>query len=229
MSRYIGKNSEEAVKYAIRQIVHAAQEGIKTRGKFTLALSGGSTPRAIYKRLTKSSLDWKKAFIFFSDERCVPPTSDESNYKMALDSGIGSLGIPESQIFRIKGEIDPTLAATEYQSLIETHVPNATFDLIMLGMGDDGHTASLFPETTALTETSRLVVANFVPKLNTDRITFTYPLINKAHHINAYILGASKAPMVKEIFSNKECYPIQKIDFKKTIFILDEDSASMLK
>lgn len=220
------------IEIAVQLLLQAARAGIAKRDKFTLALSGGSTPKVIYKELAekhKESIDWKKAFIFFSDERCVPPTSDESNYKSAMENGIGSLGIPEEQIFRVKGENDPKEAAQEYEELIKKHVAQERFDLIMLGMGDDGHTASLFPGTEALNETKRLVVANFVPKLDTWRVTFTFPLIDRAHNVNVYILGASKAPMVKEIFSQEIKYPIQNLDLQKTVFILDEGSQSMLK
>lgn len=230
---YIG---DDAIHFAVEQLIEAGRAAIAERGWFILALSGGSTPKAIYQELAarhQQSLNWRKVRIFFSDERCVPPTSNESNYKMAMENGIASLGIPENQIYRMKGEMDPPGAAREYQDWVVKHVPDQKFDLILLGMGEDGHTASLFPDTSALQNTEDLVVSNFVPKLNVHRLTFTYRLINQAIRICIPILGESKAPMVKEIFSGEKHekmkrYPIQGVDFTKTLFILNPQSASLI-
>jgi 6-phosphogluconolactonase len=230
-SVYIGETSEQAVKFAANELIQLGQQAIDKKGLYTLALSGGSTPKAIYKELSKNhqkSLDWSKVLIFFSDERCVPPSSEESNYKMALESGIGSLGIPPSQIFRIVGEEDPKNSALAYENLIKQHVPGQLFDLIMLGLGNDGHTASLFPNTEGLKNNKDLVISNWVPSLNASRITFTFKLINQARHIHVHILGSSKASIVREIFSEEKKYPIQRLDYAKTLFILDDASTVFL-
>lgn len=228
---YIGKSTEETVQQAVKRLILIGKKAIADRGIFTLALSGGTTPKSIYKELCKNhrhSLDWSKVWIFFSDERCVPPTNEESNYKMAMENGIGSLNIPDSQIFRMKGEIDPKESAADYQKLIYFYVPDLAFDLVMLGMGEDGHTASLFPKTEALNNETDLVTSNWIPELNTNRLTFTFKLINQANEIDVYVLGKSKAAVVKEIFLEEKKYPIQQLDFCKTHFFLDDASAHLL-
>lgn len=169
--------------------VQTAVIAIASRGKFTVALSGGSTPRNLHQLLTRepflSQVDWSKVYVYWGDERTVPPDAAESNYKMARETLLEHVPIPEVQVHRMRGEIDPEAAATEYGRLIKAHFdpPDTRFDLIFLGMGDDGHTASLFPHTAALNEVEHRCVANFVPKLDTWRITLTAPVINSAANV----------------------------------------------
>ena len=219
----------------MEDLIECAKEAIAERGTFTIACSGGTTPKQIFKLLAtpanKKEVDWEKVHVFFSDERCVLPTSDESNYKSAMDSGISALGIPPKQIYRILGEIQPEESAEQYEKCILEHVDQQRFDVVMAGMGLDGHTVSLFPETKALEEREKLVVANYVPQKECWRITFTFPLIHKARNIRVYILGKSKQEMVNEIFTNKNAdVPITKLANENSppLFILDGEAAEKL-
>ena len=174
-------------------------------GRFTIALSGGSTPRALYELLASPDqagrVSWERWHVFWGDERLVPPDDPMSNYRMAKEALLGRVPIPAEQLHRIRGEADPELAASEYEELMrETFDPGVpAFDLILLGLGDDGHTASLFPGTEALNERRRLVAANRVPQLDTTRITFTLPLINAARHIVFIVAGGSKAAALRSV------------------------------
>lgn len=204
--------------------VAAANSAIASTGRFTVALSGGSTPKALFALLAdpnqpyRNQLSWDRLYIFWGDERHVPPDDPNSNYLMAYTNLLSKVPIPEANIHRIQAENgDSTAAAADYQSDIQTffHAAPGTFpafDLILLGMGPDGHTASLFPNTTALTETTKLVTSTWVEKLHTDRITFTYPLINAAKAVLFLVTGADKAPVVKTILtSDAPQYPASNI------------------
>ena len=171
-------------------IAGLAAESIAARGRFTIALSGGSTPRPIYARLAAADhaerIDWGKVHVFFSDERCVPPDDAASNYRMAREALLDHVPLPSANVHRMRGEEDPALAALAYeqdlQRLFRTSAAPA-FDLICLGMGDDGHTASLFPGTAALRERERWVVAQYVAVARAWRVTLTAALINAARHV----------------------------------------------
>jgi len=232
---FIGESTEDAIDFACTHWIAKAISAIKNDGAFFVALSGGSTPKKLLQKLSSepfaSQVDWSKIYFFFSDERCVPPTNDQSNYKMAMDSGLSKLPIPKEHIFRLKGEIVPQQAAAEYELAIHDVVTLNTFHLVMLGMGDDGHTASLFPGTEALDVKDKLVAANFVPKVDMWRLTFTYPLINRAKEIAIYVLGDGKNEMVSNVFSpGGDQYPISKIGTPehKALWILDNKSAQTL-
>lgn len=226
-------SQDETILFAARHFVEIGKKMIETKGSFFVALSGGSTPKAIFEALKdphlNQEIDWSKTFLFWSDERAVPPTSSESNYKMAMDAVFAILPIPKENIFRMKAESHIEEAALEYEEIIRQKIKDASFDLIMLGMGEDGHTASLFPETEALDCQDRLVVANYVSKLNAWRMTFTFECINRAKNIFIYVLGKSKSKIVfKALQNNNEfCFPIQKVGNTKNIatWILDEDAA----
>lgn len=183
-----------------------AEKRIAEEQRFSVALSGGSTPKALYRLLTqppyRDSIDWRRVHVFWSDERSVPPDAAESNYRMARETLLTHVPIPVDQIHRIQGEVDPEEAATRYeQALIEFFglLPGEApeFDLILLGIGADGHTASLFPATEALEEDDRLVVANPVDKLETVRITFTVPVLTEAANVMVLAAGADKAAAVQ--------------------------------
>ncbi|MDB2614437.1 6-phosphogluconolactonase, partial [Chlamydiales bacterium] len=232
---YIGHDTKESILFAVDHLIDQAEEAISKRSGFYLALSGGSTPKAIFHTLAthprKQSVDWSKVYLFWSDERCVPPTDSQSNYKMAIDFGINTLNIPESNIYRMKGELDPKEAASDYEKTIKEVVPHATFDLIMLGMGDDGHTASLFPDSEALHIKDHLVAANWVEKVSMWRLTFTFPLINQARETNLYVLGSLKKERVAKVFSSPESdNPVAQIGTEEhpALWILDQESANNL-
>lgn len=167
---------------------------------FTIALAGGSTPKPVYERLASAdsagSIDWSRVHVFFSDERCVPPDDTQSNYRMAREAVLSRVPIPERNIHRIRGEEPPELAAAEAERSLRALFADAvvpSLDLVLLGLGDDGHTASLFPGTAALRETSRLVVPQYVDKLRCWRVTFTPPLLNAARKVAFIVEGAGKA------------------------------------
>jgi 6-phosphogluconolactonase len=187
-------------------VVDRATEAIAKRGRFVIALSGGSTPRPIYARLSSADyrdrIDWSKVHVFFSDERCVPPDETRSNYRMACEALLDHVALPADHIHRIQGEIDPAQAALSYeqqlQQLFRTSALPA-FDLICLGLGDNGHTASLFPGTAALREKDRWVVPQYVEIMTAWRVTFTAPLINAARHIAVLVEGATKADILQRV------------------------------
>src|SRR5947209_1202803 len=182
--------SQNFVREAAEFLLQHARAALAERDEFRIALSGGNTPRPVYTEFARIARDipWERVRFTFGDERCVPPDDEQSNYRMARESLFVPGAVPEKSVMRMRGEIDPRLAAQEYQDgldLLATHRGETMYrhDLILLGVGDDGHTASLFPGTAALTETVRKVAPNFVPKFDTWRITFTYPLINHARHV----------------------------------------------
>lgn len=204
---------QDLFQAAAEELIHAAEKAVTERGRFTIALSGGSTPRNLYTLIAanaSSSLPWNQMFFFFGDERHVPPDSPDSNFRMANESLLSKVPIPVENIFRAPAENPDALAAAgAYEKTVKGFfaLPAGEFphfDLILLGMGPDGHTASLFPETAALQEKSRLVVANWVEKLNTYRITFTLPLINAAWRVMFLVSGIDKAPALHEVFDGKE-------------------------
>ena len=200
-------------------ILEQAHEAIGERNEFRIALSGGNTPRPVYTRLAAIGRDlpWDLIRITFGDERCVPPDDAESNFRMARETLLAPAAVPEQSILRLRGELDPQTAAQEYQDHLddiatEGGEPIYRHDLILLGLGDDGHTASLFPETAALDETIRRVMANFVPKFNTWRLTFTFPLINTARHI-LFLVGASKNPaLIERVLQGDWQYPAARVN-----------------
>ena len=200
-------------------ILAQAQHALGERNEFRIALSGGNTPRPVYTRLAAIGRDlpWDLIRITFGDERCVPPDDAESNFRMARETLLAPAAVPEQSILRLRGELDPQTAAQEYQDHLddiatEGGEPIYRHDLILLGLGDDGHTASLFPETAALDETIRRVMANFVPKFNTWRLTFTFPLINTARHI-LFLVGASKNPaLIERVLQGDWQYPAARVN-----------------
>jgi 6-phosphogluconolactonase len=191
-------------------IVDRATEAIADHGRFTIALSGGGTPRPIYARLSSTGyrdrIDWSKVHIFFGDERCVPPDDAlaGSNYHMAREALLDHVALPAENLHRIQGEINPAQAALSYEQELRQLFRTSTFpafDLICLGLGDNGHTASLFPGTAALRERERWVVAQYVEVMTTWRVTFTAPLINAARHSAFLVEGAGKADVLWRVLA----------------------------
>lgn len=189
--------------YALAALVRAlSAESIAQRGRFTIGLAGGATPATLYRALASGvftrSIDWSRWHVFWGDERCVPPDDPDSNYGMAARTLLERVPIPEAQVHRIRGEDPPHTAADDYAAVLaEALAPDGRLDLVLLGIGDDGHIASLFPNTAALAETQRTVVSNWVPHLNAYRITLTLPAINAARAVAVLAAGADKADAVR--------------------------------
>lgn len=188
-------------------IIENAEIAIASRGRFFLALSGGSTPKAVYEKLAHFRPDTSRWVVTFGDERCVPPDDAQSNFHMANDAWLEK---SSATVLRIKGELAPAAAALDYEKQLSAY-PDFRHDLILLGMGDDGHTASLFPGTAALQETQRRVVENYVPKLGVWRITFTFPFINAARKIAFLVNGRAKQQLVETILRGGTDYPSERI------------------
>ena len=191
---------------AAAMIAGLAVASIAESGRFAIALSGGGTPRPIYARLAAadyaSRIDWLKVHIFFSDERCVPPDDAASNYHMARETLFDHVPLPPGNIHRVRGKDDPAQAALAYEQDLQElfHTSSApAFDLICLGMGDDGHAASLFPGTAALHENARWVVPQYVEVMQTWRVTFTAVLINHARHVTFLAEGARKSETLRRV------------------------------
>jgi len=237
----VSNDTGELSHRAADKLVDISRESIAASGRFTVALSGGSTPKALFRLLSsdayRNEVGWSNTLFFFGDERNVPPDAEESNFRMANEHLFTPLGISDEKIFRWKTELgDPSAAADDYEaklrSTIDTKVP--IFDLIFLGMGPDGHTASLFPYTNALDETGRLAVANPVPQMNTTRLTLTYPAINAARNVAFLIAGAEKADMLaKVIDGNGDLHELPScgIDPKngRLFWFVDSAAAARLK
>lgn len=196
---------------AARRFVALAAQAVQARGRFTVALAGGSTPAALYGLLSRppyrEQVPWERTLIFFGDERCVPPDHPWSNYHMARKTLLDHVPVPPEHIYRMAGELPPGAAAAGYAALLRQafHLRGAArpqFDLILLGMGEDGHTASLFPDMPALQERRRLVVATQVPEHvqpPVARITLTLPVLNAACHVMFLVTGAGKAEKARAV------------------------------
>lgn len=195
---------KEALSHAAAQRFVALADRYTSTGAFGVALSGGSTPRPLYERLAappyRDQVSWPQVHLFWGDERCVPPDHAESNYRMACETLLDHVEIPAENIHRVRGELDPARAAQEYRSELERVLgASPGFDLILLGMGDDGHTASLFPGSPALQENERAAVAVYAPHLDSWRVTLTLPVLNRARHVLFLVSGADKAPALARI------------------------------
>ena len=191
----------DVAREAAERVVAAASAAIAARGRFTFALSGGSTPRVLFELLAsdayRSRVDWARAEIFFGDERCVPPDDSASNYRMARETLLDHV---PARVHRMRGEDDPVAAAVAYErELRELFGTAPRFDLVLLGMGDNGHTASLFPGLTAVTERERWVVAEYVAEVSMWRITFTPVVLNAAAEDLFLVAGSDKASMLHRV------------------------------
>lgn len=223
-----------------REFARAAGDAISDRGVFRVALAGGSTPRAMYRRLTRSpyrgSVRWERVRFFWGDERCVPPDSKRSNYRMASETLLDPLGIRPRQVFRMKGEEEPARAARAYERLLRKEFRGrpARLDLILLGLGPDGHLASLFPGTEALTESRHLVAANSVAKFSEFRLTMTYRAINAARRIVFIVSGEEKAAPLTTILRKRRGWrelPASHVSPRRgtMLWLLDGAAASRLQ
>jgi len=221
-------NPQELARAAAEYFVARSGEAVARRGFFTVALSGGSTPKALYQLLAESfqeQVPWSRPHFFWSDERHVPPDHPDSNYRMTYEAMLSRVPIPEDNVHRVHGENpDAAEAANEYEQIL------LPLDLILLGLGTDGHTASIFPGSEVLQETKRLVAAPWVEKLNKYRITMTLPLLNSGSSVLFLVSGAEKAGIVKEVIEGPKQYPAQFVQPTRgqLLWMLDKDAASSL-
>lgn len=233
------ENEEEFFKVAAEKFIEIANDAITKRGQFTVVLAGGSTPKELYKLLAVKNIDWSKVFFFFGDERNVPIDSDESNFKTANETLFKPLKITR-HIYRWQTEFkNPTKIAQNYAGKIKSFAVAKSgksipvFDLILLGMGDDGHTASLFPHTKALHETEKTTAANWVEKLNTWRFTLTFKTINNARNIIFLVKGEDKAEVLRSVLEGEfrpDELPSQNIKPEQgnLLWLLDKNVAKLL-
>jgi 6-phosphogluconolactonase len=202
------KDADELAVIAARLVADIAAAAVaRPNQNFAVALSGGSTPRRLHDELARiEALDWSKWEVFWGDERWVPPGSPESNLHMAQETLLSKVDVPEEQVHPVPTNVSAPAEAAELYSgeVIRFLGPDPVFDLVLLGLGTDGHTASLFPETDVLDEHERVVAANWVPHLRTHRITLTFPTINRANHIMFVVSGADKASMVRKVLEPGE-------------------------
>lgn len=240
MNLLIYHTGQELFKDLADYIITIANQSIAEKGHFNFVLTGGNSPKKLHELLVKDyseKTDWTKVFFFFGDERNVPSNHENYNGLMAKTTLLDPLQIASDHIFYVDTNLQPEKAAIEYFKSITQHFKGSdlAFDLILLGMGDDAHTASLFPETTILSNNEVEVDAVYVDKLATYRITFTAPLINKAKNIAFLVFGESKAEAIKHVIEDEEkkttLYPsqlIQPIDGTLTFFI-DQEAANLLR
>ena len=203
-------------KEAADWVAREARTAVAERGIFRVALAGGETPRAVHQALAGKDVDWARVQVTFGDERCVPPEDADSNFRMAKESLLDRVPLPPENVFRIRGEIAPENAAREYEEKLAAVAARFgerryAHDLILLGMGPDGHTASLFPGSPALEESVRNVIPATGPKPPPQRITMTFPLLNAARKVCFLIKGVEKLPLVEKIIAGDESYPAGRV------------------
>lgn len=225
------------IAFTVSHFLDTAAKAIADHDYFAVALAGGSTPQAIYKQLSNpknhKAIDWKKVLVFWSDERCVPLDHADSNYRMAMEAGFASLPIQPKNIYPMMTDEDPEVSALAYERVIQEVIPDSLFDLVLLGMGDDGHTASLFPKTHGLHPNEKLVIANYIPQKDVWRITLTFDSINAAHQSVIYVMGANKAKTVYQVLAgpyDPDSYPAQRVGTAehKALWVLDHAAASLI-
>jgi 6-phosphogluconolactonase len=232
------KSSQGLYEAAAVEFATQALAVVHSGRKFTVALSGGSTPRSLFTLLaTKPGIPWDKVCFFWGDERHVPPTDPESNYRMANEALLSKIPATAENIFRIRAEEkDAATAAHEYERVLKKFFQLSPgelprFDMILLGLGTDGHTASLFPASLGLAEGHRLVIANWVEKFKTHRLTFTFPVLNDAACVIFLVSGSDKAPIVREALENSAAHlPSQQVrpSHGRLLWLLDSAAASAL-
>lgn len=211
------------------------KRSVSGKGSFAAVLSGGTTPLLLYSMLAseyRTRLDWTKAHLFWGDERCVPPESAESNYNGAKAALLSKIEVPPNNVHRIKGELPPGDAAKAYELELISHFglsgpASLPFDLVLLGLGEDGHTLSLFPGTKALDEKERLMVENHVERLGSWRVTMTFKAIEKARQTIFLVSGAGKARVLKEVLDGKD-YPAAHVSGKDVLWMADSEAGALV-
>ena len=235
---------EELSAASAELFTSAVSAAVSARGVARVAISGGNTPRTMFAMLADrngphfSRIAWDKLHLFWVDERCVPPHDKDSNYRMTKEALLDHVPLPAAQVHRMEGELEPEVAASRYEAVIRNEfrlegAETPVFDLVVLGMGDDGHTASLFPHTQAIDELGRIVFANHVPQKDTWRITLTWPVINRAREVFFQIAGADKTEVLYNVLLgpyDPETWPSQLIRpaSGKLTLLLDTAAAAML-
>lgn len=243
MDIHICQDSDSLARQAAFEFVRLANQAIASSGRFTVAFAGGSTPRKLYELLAseafRTQVIWSNVEVFWGDERCVPPDHPDSNYRMAYEALLSKVPISPETIHRMPAEREDVARATdEYERTIRERFDLAAgefpqFDLVLLGMGDDGHTASLFPGTAAIHEQRRLVVAHYVDKLKTNRLTLTPPVLNQGRTIYFLVSGEGKATTLKEVLQGPyepDRYPSQIIrpESGRLIWLIDRPASQLL-
>ena len=225
---------------AAEEFVRVGRHAIGAQGRFSVALSGGSTPKSFYSLLASNYADfpWNRTLLFLGDERHVPPTDPESNYRMVNESLVSKISIPPSNVFHVKTESpDADAAAADYEAQLRSFFELKPgefprFDLILLGLGPDGHTASLFPGSEGLKEQSRLVIANWIEKFKTYRISFTFPVLNNAGEVMFLISGSDKADTIRDVLEGRPTPPLPAQQIQPVnghlLWMLDDAAASKL-
>ncbi len=237
-------DGEALARAMAEQLLEAALEAVAARGVARIAISGGNTPKRTFEMLADpaatefSVFPWDKTDLFWVDERCVPPDDKESNYLMTKLALLDKVPLAADHVFRIEGELDPELAAARYESAIRNRfrlegAQLPTFDLVALGMGPDGHTASLFPHTAGIHELTRIAIANHVPQKETWRVTLTSPVINQGRKVVFLIGGTDKAEVLSSVLGkvyDPETWPSQVIQPKsgQLLMLLDKAAAAQL-
>ncbi len=236
----ISPDKNKLIQESAAYITGLIQDSLKVKDKCTFVLAGGSTPKDLYETLAsekyRAVIDWSKVHVFWGDERCVPSDHLDSNYRMAKEALIDHIDISPENVIRIPAEKEPAEAAREYEETIKRFFGGTSqfpvFDIILLGIGEDGHTASLFPGTDALEEKKRWVTEVYVPKLDTYRVTLTFPVINNGMNVIFLVAGLSKAEIVRNIL-NKEGlnYPAAYVEpvNGKLVYLIDEAVGAGIK
>lgn len=225
---------EEALDFCLQDFLQNLKACVEKKGKFTCALSGGSTPLQLFQRFKelKDSPDipWDKVCFFWGDERYVPPYHADNNYFQAMQAGLESLPIPKDQFFPIPTLSTPSQDAQTYCETLMNHVEDLSFDYVMLGLGEDGHLASLFPHTSAILEKNRLACENHVPQVDSYRITLTFPILKQAKRIIFYVLGKRKQEILKLLSKNNfapdPLYPATLLEGSRSLplWVCDRDA-----
>jgi 6-phosphogluconolactonase len=240
---HIFPDTEILNRFAAEKFISLGNEAIERNDVYTVSLAGGSTPKSLYKLLSseqfKNRIDWNKVYFFFGDERNVLPADDESNFRMVYENLFLPLNLPKENVYRWETELkDPKVVAEKYEQSIrnffnaaENDLPG--LDLALLGMGEDAHTASLFPKTAALREIKKIAVANPVEKLSTIRLTLTFPLFNNSRNIIFLVAGENKAEALRRVLggaSEPEQYPAQNINPENGVvyWLIDSEAARFL-
>ncbi|MFL6031733.1 MAG: 6-phosphogluconolactonase [Rubrobacteraceae bacterium] len=238
MNLLLYETPEELAEASARDFAARTQETIDERGRFAVALAGGSTPKATYEVLARdyaNELDWSRVHVFFGDERTVPPDHEDSNYRMAYETFLSH--VPVGSVYRMRGELPPDEAAAAYEEELRAffgQVDIPGLDLILCGLGEDGHTLSLFPETAALDVNDRWVVANPVLKLGTTRLTLTIPVLNVSRAVTFVVAKESKAEALKEVLegdADPRAYPAKLVrpESRDLTWMVDRAAARLLK
>jgi 6-phosphogluconolactonase len=234
---------EELYVSAAKEVVQVVTGCRKEGRECFVALAGGSTPRGLYQLLTgepyRSQLSWEYLRVFWGDERTVPPDHHESNFRMAEEALLSQVPVPARQVFRMEGELPAGEAAARYEAVLREQFRLSPgefpkFDLILLGMGSDGHTASLFPGTSAVAESHKLVAAPWVEKLHTHRVTLTPPVLKAAKHVVLLVSGQDKATALHAVLegpSEPDRYPAQVINATagNVVWLINQDAAGLLQ